>query len=331
VALGSVLVLTVVGPESAAQSTTQPKRPTVTTQPVAPRPPIRVAPDLPVMPDLDALDFVSTDSGLRYHDYEPGTDVEVGEKGFVEFRFAAWLEDGKYWQGTPERAPSRKLPVSGTGFRGWSEGVASMKVGGRRLLVIPPDLGFGERGMPGLPPNSTIVMDVSVLDYIYTKPTPTDPEDETKTPSGLRYVDLRLGKGETPEPRARVKVEYAGWVEDGRMFSGSAVNGEPTVIELGRVIPGWTEGVGSMKLGGRRKLIIPPELGYGERGGRGIPPNATLTFEVELLEILPPVARGPDPRRTSPPKRPTTRPAPVPPKPAAPPKKGFEGMPELPQ
>jgi FKBP-type peptidyl-prolyl cis-trans isomerase len=110
----------------------------------------------------------------------------------------------------------------------------------------------------------------------------------TTTPSGLKYKDLVLGTGEEARPGATAFVHYTGWLLDGTKFDSSLDRGEPLdfVIGAGRVIKGWEEGVASMKVGGKRELIIPPELGYGDRGaGKAIPPGATLRFEVELIEL----------------------------------------------
>ena len=110
--------------------------------------------------------------------------------------------------------------------------------------------------------------------------------DEVTTESGLRYIDLETGDGESPTQGKSVTVHYTGWLEDGTKFDSSVDRGRPFefVIGVRRVIPGWDEGVMSMKVGGKRKLTIPPALGYGVNGaGEVIPPNATLIFEVELL------------------------------------------------
>ncbi len=111
---------------------------------------------------------------------------------------------------------------------------------------------------------------------------------ETTTPSGLSYEDLTLGEGAAAAAGDRVSVHYTGWLTDGRKFDSSKDRGEPFDFPLGAgyVIRGWDEGVQGMKVGGLRKLTIPPQLGYGARGAGGvIPPNATLIFEIELLEV----------------------------------------------
>ena len=112
------------------------------------------------------------------------------------------------------------------------------------------------------------------------------------TDSGLQYDDTTAGTGATARAGQDVQVHYTGWLfkdgEKGTKFDSSKDRGEPFEFELdgGMVIKGWDEGVQGMKVGGKRKLVIPPELGYGTRGAGGvIPPNATLIFNVELLDI----------------------------------------------
>ncbi len=119
---------------------------------------------------------------------------------------------------------------------------------------------------------------------------PGDPADGefVTTDSGLQYVTLRPGTGPSPSgPTSTVRVHYSGWTIDGKQFDSSVARGEPINFPLNRVIAGWTEGVGSMRVGEKRKLMIPYQLAYGERGRPpAIPPKALLIFDVELLEIV---------------------------------------------
>src|SRR4029079_1428457 len=113
-----------------------------------------------------------------------------------------------------------------------------------------------------------------------------------KTSSGLQYEDTKAGTGASPQTGQTCVMHYTGWLwqngQKGNKFDSSVDRGRPFEFQIGRgmVLKGWDEGVASMKIGGQRTLLIPPALGYGERGAGGvIPPNATLLFEVELLEL----------------------------------------------
>ena len=117
---------------------------------------------------------------------------------------------------------------------------------------------------------------------------PTASTPEITTVSGLTYADLVVGTGREAAAGNLVTVHYTGWLTNGKKFDSSVDRSEPFSFPLGagRVIKGWDEGVAGMKVGGKRKLTIPSQLGYGARGAGGvIPPNATLVFDVELLEV----------------------------------------------
>jgi peptidylprolyl isomerase len=114
------------------------------------------------------------------------------------------------------------------------------------------------------------------------------PAGATVTASGLSYTDIVKGTGAAPTSGKMVTVHYTGVLENGTKFDSSVDRGQPFSFRIGagEVIPGWDEGVISMKVGGKRKLVIPPQLGYGANGAGGvIPPNATLIFDVELLDV----------------------------------------------
>ncbi|HTL89590.1 MAG TPA: FKBP-type peptidyl-prolyl cis-trans isomerase [Leptolyngbya sp.] len=117
--------------------------------------------------------------------------------------------------------------------------------------------------------------------------TPAESKDMVTTDSGLKYTEVTEGTGASPEKGQVVTVHYTGTLEDGTKFDSSRDRGQPFKFKIGvgQVIKGWDEGVGTMKVGGRRNLVIPPELGYGSRGIGPIPPNSTLLFDVELLKV----------------------------------------------
>lgn len=116
----------------------------------------------------------------------------------------------------------------------------------------------------------------------------TEPGREVLTPSGVRYVDLRLGQGDEAAPGKIVEVHYVGWLQDGTRFDSSRDQDRPLTFRLGAgdALKGWDEGLAGMKVGGRRKLVIPPDLGFGKQGvGSVVPPNAVLYYEFELLGV----------------------------------------------
>ena len=133
---------------------------------------------------------------------------------------------------------------------------------------------------------------LAVLGFFVVQAQGQDKDKQEKkvitTKSGLKYEDLKVGTGDEAKAGDTVEVHYTGWLKDGKKFDSSLDRGKPFSFKLGAgmVIKGWDQGVAGMTVGGKRKLTIPPELGYGARGaGNVIPPNAELTFEVELLKV----------------------------------------------
>jgi peptidylprolyl isomerase len=248
-----------------------------------------VAPPEPTA--VDDGDLTATDSGLQYFDITEGEgDMPVtGQDVVVEY--AAWLQEGGEYiaSSATQGEPLTFTLGSDTGvFPGWDEGVSTMRPGGKRYLVIPPDLALGETGGGRVPPNATLIMEVELLEVKpLLLPTEVDEGDFTETESGLRYYDIVEGDGATAEAGDTVTVNYTGWLTDNVKFDSSLDSGVPFPFTLGTgaVIPGWDEGVAGMKVGGIRQLVIPAELGYGETGSGSIPPGATLVFEVELLDL----------------------------------------------
>lgn len=237
---------------------------------------------------------MTTENGLQYIEIEPGTGEQAKAGDIVSVHYVGTLEDGTEFDNSLNRGEPIEFALGkGMVIPGWDEGVALMKVGGKATLIIPPELAYGSRGAGGvIPPNATLTFDVELVS---TKPGPPGaPEaptavaeaDYTVTPSGLKHFDLVKGSGALPVVGSNVVVHYTGWLTNGTKFDSSLDRGQPFSFPLGqqRVIAGWDEGVASMTGGTVRQLVIPPHLGYGERGAGGvIPANATLIFEVELL------------------------------------------------
>jgi len=245
--------------------------------------------------DVATDKLITTASGLQYYDMEIGTGDEVTTTNSVTNNYTIWVKgdtENLYIASSETNAPITFIVGKGdVVFPGWEEGVLGMKVGGKRQLIIPSALALGENGGGDIPPNATLLLEIELMDRKEArKATKVDENDFTTTDTGLKFFDIKAGTGDTPQSGQTVVVHYTGWLEDGTQFDSSVDRGETFqfVLGEGNVIPGWDEGVGTMKVGGIRQLVIPSNLAYGAAGsGSVIPPNATLVFEVELIEILP--------------------------------------------
>lgn len=214
-----------------------------------------------------------------------GAQAQAGQTVIVHY--TGWLYDegapdskGAKFDSSLDRNDPFDFPLgAGRVIQGWDEGVAGMKEGGSRTLIIPSEMGYGASGAGAdIPPNATLLFEVKLLKVIKTN-----------------IVDSKVGEGVEAQAGQSVTVHYTGWLFDknavdnkGIKFDSSRDRNEPFDFPLGqgRVISGWDMGVQGMKVGGQRTLTIPPEMGYGRRGAGGvIPPNAMLVFDVELLDV----------------------------------------------
>ncbi|MFN4082397.1 MAG: FKBP-type peptidyl-prolyl cis-trans isomerase [Bacteroidia bacterium] len=235
---------------------------------------------------------ITTPSGLKYKITEAGSGrkIEVGDK--VTVHYTGKLTNGFKFDSSLDRQQPFSFKVgSGQVIRGWDEGLALLNVGDKATLTIPPSLGYGMSDMGSIPANSTLIFDIEVLDAkqsVSAKPFDVAGKDTLKTASGLKYIYVNKGSGTQAQNGKTVSVHYTGYLLDGRKFDSSVEREEPIQFPLGQgmVIRGWEEGIALMKVGDKMRLIIPSELGYGERGAGGvIPPNATLIFDVELMDV----------------------------------------------
>lgn len=241
----------------------------------------------------------SSDSGLQVKDLVEGEGSEATLGSQVSVHYTGWLYSadstgGKSTQfdSSIERGQPFKFVL---GFEqvipGWDQGVSGMKVGGKRELIIPSDLAYGEQDLGIIPPNSTLIFEVELLEV-----------NDLRSDVGID--DLVVGEGAEATPGMIIKVHYTGWLMNadstdskGSKFDSSYDAGEMLELPIARnrVIPGWDLGILGMKVGGTRRLTIPPHLAYGDRDLGIIPPNSTLIFDVELFEVIDPAAIVPEP------------------------------------
>lgn len=238
-------------------------------------------------------DFSETDSGLRIYDVESGDGDSPGTDFMASVHFTAWLEDGT----KIDSSLDRDLPYTFTFDQnlmipGWEEGIRSMQVGGTRQLVIPSELAYGDEGIENVIPGGTpLIFDVELLAILRPSPDfplPIGASEFTETDTGLRFFDFALGDGATPEAGNVVSIHYTGWLADGTKFGSSLDSGTPFTFALGQgqAIAGMEEGMQEMQVGGQRQLTVPASLAYGASGfGDLIPPDETLTFEIELVAV----------------------------------------------
>jgi peptidylprolyl isomerase len=228
--------------------------------------------------DMAAVEIMP---GLTYVDSVVGQGPEVALDDFVMVHYTGWIyadgAKGNKFDSSVDRGEPIAFPL-GRSFviPGWEKGLPGMHVGGKRTLIIAPELAYGEQGRPPvIPPSSTLMFDVEVVDL------PT-----------VEVEILAEGTGAVAENGDNISVDYTGWTwvdgAKGEEFDSSSNVGRPYQFTLGAgmVIPGWDMGLAGMKQGTKARLIIPPVMAYGKQGsGSKIPPNSTLCFEVELVEI----------------------------------------------
>ncbi len=231
-----------------------------------------------------------------------GPEAENGDNVAMHYVGKAW-STGEQFDASWDRGQTFDFDLGEGGvIAGWDQGIVGMKVGGRRMLTIPPDLAYGDAGAgDAIGPGETLVFVVDLVEVrrTFSVDTPEarpefDVASDQEPPAELVTEDLLEGDPEhTAQPGDIVSMHYVGkaW-STGEEFDASWERGQPLEFEIGggRLIPGWEEGIVGMQLGGRRMLTIPPDLAYGDAGaGDVIGPGETLVFVVDLVAIRRPL------------------------------------------
>jgi FKBP-type peptidyl-prolyl cis-trans isomerase len=286
---------------------------TAAAAPIADEPPPSAAPaaaaapepaanaDIPAPPDVAAppADAIKEPSGLASKVLKPGAGTERPKAwDQVTVHYTGWTTDGKMFDSSVKRGEPTTFGLEQV-IAGWTEGLQLMVTGEQRRMWIPEPLAY--KGRPGRPAGM-LVFDVELISITKGVQPPPAPEDVAAPPAtakqtktGLAYRVLQKGTGkERPTAQDKVKVNYSGWLTDGKMFDSSAKHGGPATFGVGQVIPGWTEGLQLMVVGEKTRFWIPEGIAYAGRPGA---PPGMLVFDVELLEIVkmpPPPVVPPD-------------------------------------
>jgi len=249
----------------------------------------------------------TTETGLQFQDQIVGDGRNAQNGDLVSVQFIGWIvQDSSNlfsdWSADSTRTPYlignsyiRNQPIKfilgeNAFIKGTDEGIVGMKVGGKRSMIIPSKLAYGEQGAGPVPPNADLKIDIELLDVkdrIMVEMWDLGDVKPITTESGLKYIIVKEGEGKNAEAGNVVTVHYSGFLEDGTKFDSSVEKDEPITFVLGnkQVIPGWDEGITYMKKGSKVRLIVPPSLGYGDMAVGKIPAKSTLIFDVELIDI----------------------------------------------
>jgi len=227
---------------------------------------------------LLATVFVALAPGLTSMDTVLGKGLEAKAGDLVTMTYKGWLQStGSVFDETKGKPPFTFVLGAGEVIKGWDEGIPGMRKGGRRMLLLEPAMGYGDRDLGGIPPKSTLVFDVELLRI--------DPKGVKQM---IEIEEIKAGEGPTAKLGDTVDVHYVGSFLNGEKFDSSRDRGNTFRVEIGKtgIIKGFEQGLIGMKQGDVRKVTIPYELAYGEAGRPpGIPARSTLVFELEVVKL----------------------------------------------
>jgi len=233
-------------------------------------------------------------NGLHLTDIELGQGPPIRPGDYFTAHYTGYLSDGSIFDSSLERG----MPITfqlgaGQVLQAWEEGINGMRTGGKRIIIAPPALAYGENGIPDIiPPDDTLRFEVELV-AIHTLPEKwtIDEQSMEVTPDDIRFQVHKSGAGPTVTTGQTVRVHYTGYLPDGTVFDSSFLRDTlfQFQVGVGQVIPGWDLTLLNMQQGEQRTVILPPDLAYGKEGVAGIvPPDSPLRFDIELVEILPP-------------------------------------------
>lgn len=243
---------------------------------------------------IDSISFITTESGLKYFIFEEGKGENAKEGDILYIHYIGRLEDSTVFENTYEKNYPLIFTLGmGQVIKGWEEGFQLLGEGDKALMVVPPELGYGENPNYNIPPNATLTFMIEVIHVIKGQtilPYKTENKDTITTGTGLKYVVIDQGFGVSPKQKDIVTVDYTGFLSNGKIFDSSVKRAKPLKFSIGdgKVLKAWEEGIQKINEGGRIKLILSPDLAYGDKGFKNIiPPNETLSFDILLMEVKP--------------------------------------------
>lgn len=233
--------------------------------------------------------YTKHESGIEYRILKEGKGRKASINDMVYVHYTLMLEDSTMIDSSFERGEPVSFKIgSGQVIKGWDIAMTLFSEGDQAILRIPPELGYGDQSMGSIPPNSTLIFNVTIKNVIPAPEPFTVAETETieQSTSGLSWTIVKEGKGKKLESGMKVKVHYTGFFDDMTLFDSSLERNQPIEITLGRgmVIRGWEEGLSYLRVGDKARLWIPYQLAYGEQGRGPIPARADLIFDVEVIE-----------------------------------------------
>ena len=231
-------------------------------------------------------------SELIINDKIVGTGETPNVGDVVQIHYIGTLDDGTEFSNSYKEDKPFSFEIGkGKVIQGWDNGISTMRRGGKRQLIIPPELGYGSRGVKNIvPKNATLKFEIELIDINKTSlnTTSTKQEYDITKKSGLKMKINKTGSGNSPQKGQELVVHYSGELLNGKVFESTYDSGKPFIFKLGSggVIQAFEEALSEMKKGGIRTLYVPSHLGYGDQDLPNIPNSSTLIYKVELVDFF---------------------------------------------